>query len=353
MFRILSANCLAAAVLLTLSAPAIAEVTSKASGRVQKARVARDAQKGRKNSYDFERGGYGAPGRYRGWRPDPPPPDADHARYPDVEKAMREAPSLPPEPFPYRGRDRAIKAGRSILKRVPTFINFRATIPLSTWRIDPAYEWRVRPARQCFADLRRQKIRFAPWRPEPVEAGSDEEEETLDPTPAPVYIRAPIEGVHFRSGRGNKLLISCELAARLRVVAEIVARHGVDQVVVVSAYRPRPRTSFHTMGLALDIMRFHSTEPLRGPNGEGDVSQWLSVFTDFLETPEIETCDPSLFGPDSPLGDNERGRRLLAIACDLHRSGIFATVLTPNYNIGHRDHFHVDVRPDDPRIFLR
>ncbi len=31
----------------------------------------------------------------------------------------------------------------------------------------------------------------------------------------------------------------------------------------------------------------------------------------------------------------------------------FSTVLTPNYNEGHRDHVHLDARPDDTRVFLR
>jgi hypothetical protein len=44
---------------------------------------------------------------------------------------------------------------------------------------------------------------------------------------------------------------------------------------------------------------------------------------------------------------------LRRIACDLYRSGKFQSVLTPNYNEGHRDHFHIDIRPDDPRAFLR
>jgi hypothetical protein len=32
---------------------------------------------------------------------------------------------------------------------------------------------------------------------------------------------------------------------------------------------------------------------------------------------------------------------------------LFNTVLTPNYNAGHRDHFHLDIRPDDQRFYFR
>ena len=30
-----------------------------------------------------------------------------------------------------------------------------------------------------------------------------------------------------------------------------------------------------------------------------------------------------------------------------------STVLTPAYSAGHRDHFHIDIRPDDARTFVR
>ena len=41
------------------------------------------------------------------------------------------------------------------------------------------------------------------------------------------------------------------------------------------------------------------------------------------------------------------------MACALFESGVLSSVLTPNYNAGHRDHFHLDIRPDDPRSFIR
>ncbi len=288
------------------------------------------------------------------WRPEPPPKTADHAEDPRVEEAMRTAPPVPKGCPSYRGRSKAIKSARHILKAVPTFINFRATIALATWRVDPAFEWRVRPTQQCFADLRAQKVRFRRFDPESAEGGGGEESdepEDVEPTPAPVFLKSPVNGVRYGLGRGNGILISCELASRLHVLSEILSRNGVDQAIVISAYRPRPRPSFHTMGLALDISRFHLREPL--PNRQGELSPWLTIFSDFMETPDQETCDPSLLGPSSGHGKNERGRRLLQIACDLHDSGVFASVLTPNYNPGHRDHFHIDVRPDDPRVFLR
>lgn len=293
-------------------------------------------------------------GRWHGrkrFRPDPPPRTADDARHLLIEEAMRASPPIPPFSCPYRGRDKALTAARAIIKSVPHFINFRATIKRATWRVDPAYEWRVRRQRQCLTDLRQQGVRYKFHNLDDVVDVEDDDLGGIASVPTPIVLKSAVGGVRYTSARGNPVLISCELAARLKVMSEVVARHDVKQVIIVSAYRPRPHTSFHTTGLALDIFRFRLNEPLPGPRGELD--SYLTVLTDFYATPNRATCDPEMFGPQSPYGRNERGRRILKIACELHDTGIFASMLTPNYNPGHRDHFHVDIRPDDPRIFLR
>ena len=40
-------------------------------------------------------------------------------------------------------------------------------------------------------------------------------------------------------------------------------------------------------------------------------------------------------------------RALFEIACALADTHRFSTVITPNYDEGHRNHFHLDARPDD------
>jgi hypothetical protein len=70
---------------------------------------------------------------------------------------------------------------------------------------------------------------------------------------------------------------------------------------------------------------------------------WLK--TDFEKTPELHTCDAK---PELGMG-----RLLLGVACDLYQERVFNTVITPNYNEGHRNHFHLDVRPGDNRYYIR
>jgi hypothetical protein len=155
------------------------------------------------------------------------------------------------------------------------------------------------------------------------------------PVPTPVELSGRVDGVWFRTTHEERaLIVSCELALRLPVLARILRRHGVLGVDVMSDYRDRPRSSFHTMGLALDLARFWTRRGV------------LSVPDHFLETPGFRTCQ-------APRPGNSAARTLLAIACELAKSRKFSTILTPNYNVGHRDHFHIDIRPDDPRIFLR
>jgi hypothetical protein len=124
------------------------------------------------------------------------------------------------------------------------------------------------------------------------------------------------------------------MAARLPDLARVLARHGVRGVDVSSAVRDRPRISFHTMGLALDVPRLWTD------------GGWLSVERHFEATPEHRTCE-------GPPPRTPEGRTLLSVACELHQTGRFSSVLTPHYNVGHRDHFHLDARPDDPRLYLR
>ncbi|MEM9192613.1 MAG: prolyl oligopeptidase family serine peptidase [Myxococcota bacterium] len=235
------------------------------------------------------------------------------------------APRMLPRPrtFLAPADDPAGAAARTIAGMVRTFHNFRAEIPGATWRVDRDAVWQIRAEAECHRELERLDIPFRARGEHPT------------PMPSPIELLGPIDGVWFRMMHDDRPIeISCELATRLHAMVQVLKRHGVVGVDVMSAYRDHPRPSFHTMGLGLDIGRFWTD---RG---------WISVLSDFRETPAHYTC-----GGGAP--GNWRGRRLLRITCDLYRERIFSSVLTPNYNEGHRNHFHLDVRPNDHRFFLR
>ncbi|GAB4210581.1 MAG: hypothetical protein OHK0013_31330 [Sandaracinaceae bacterium] len=246
---------------------------------------------------------------------------------PPITLPIREPPPTPAPPsvFAAREDDPAGIAARRIAALVPTFLNFRGIVPGATWTTDARATWSIRDEDDCLARLERlgiDAIRF---------------EEALEtPVPTPVEIRGSIGEVELRTVRPNeRIVVSCELAARMPELARVLRTHGVRAMDVLSAYRPSPRQSFHTLGLAVDIASF-----------ETDDGRVLSVLEHFVETPSYETCQ-------APVPEGAEARTLLAIACDLAAGHTFSTVLTPNYNEGHRNHFHLDARPDDPRFYVR
>lgn len=221
-------------------------------------------------------------------------------------------------------RDPALAAADEIDRRVATFRAFRSEAVHGAWR--DAEPWSVRAGDACRDEARSLGLVLAPIATH------------LTPIPAAVQILAPIGGVSFPKEReGAPLIVACELAVRMPRIAAVLRDHGIHEAHVLSAWRRQPRTSFHTFGLALDLTRFAR-----------DDGTELVVDRDFVQDPDHPTCD----GVDRTPA-HEPAAALRALACDLADRAGLSTVITPEYNEGHHDHFHVDVRPHDPRVFVR
>ncbi|MFI5308623.1 MAG: extensin family protein, partial [Polyangiales bacterium] len=257
---------------------------------------------------------------------DEQPGDAEPSarRQPPLAKLpVAPRPSPLPAEFQAHADTQAGQAARRIAQLVPTFTNYRATIRGAVWTVDENARWSVRDNERCLEELRGLGI---PWKLATPPS---------TPVPTPVEITGPIDGVELKMMHSDRtLLMSCELAVRLPALVAVLKTHDVQRVDVISSYREKPYPSFHTMGLALDVSRFHTSQGV------------LSVLADFELTPSHETCV-------APSPKNARAAALLDIACKLAESRRFSSVLTPNYNEGHRNHFHLDIRPDDPRFFVR
>lgn len=251
------------------------------------------------------------------------------AQVPPITLPVVEPPPAPPRPLRFEApaSDPAGAVARRIAALVPTFLNYRAIVPGGAWTVDERAVFRIRRQATCLRDLRALGVRAARVRNDPS---------IVTPVPTPVEVRGPIEGVVLRTARPNeRIVVACEFAARLPTLARIVRALGVRGIEILSAYRPGPRQSFHTFGLALDVTAF-----------DMDDGRELRVEPHFEETPGHRTCE-------APPPTTLEARTLLEVACALARSHAFSTVLTPNYNDGHRDHFHIDSRPDDPRFYVR
>ena len=228
-------------------------------------------------------------------------------------------------------RDPALVVAREIRRRVATFPNFRGQVPHGVFTEDPARVFAVRATPRCLEELDRITAQSPGFSHETFRTGRS-------PIPTPVRLEGNLLGVSFRKMReGAPFIVSCELAARLPRVAAVLRDHRIAEVSVLSSWRLEPRTSFHTMGMALDLAGF--------VRDDGSV---LDVEHDYPMHPDRPTCE----GIDTTPVDDP-ARALEALACDLAARAGLSTVITPDYSEGHRDHFHIDVRPDDPRLFVR
>jgi hypothetical protein len=259
--------------------------------------------------------------------PQAPVPALDPARL-APRRSLLGIPSAPKLPklrvqFDFPAEDPAGDAARSIAQRVASFPNFRAQAPGAAWREDKRARFALRSTNVCLGALQDAGVRAHPLA-----------RELTTPVATPVVIDAPIEGVAFVSLHADREIeVSCELALRLKSLARILKAHGVLAVGINSSYRDRPKVSFHTFGLALDMMAFRTKD------------QTLVVAEHFEVSADSHTCEAT--------PSTAQGKALLALVCAIADSHAFSTILTPNYNEGHRDHVHLDARPDDPRVFVR
>ena len=155
----------------------------------------------------------------------------------------------------------------------------------------------------------------------------------------PVRVQPVINGVSFRyvsNSEPTAMLMDCELAIRLHQLTELIRPYGIDEVIHIGIYNYRcigggdPDSgtctpSQHAYARAIDIHAF-------GVQGSDDT---YNTEDDWVITARGDACPIS--------SSSEKDRILKEIACGMWSDGIFQIILTPNYNAGHRNHFHVDL----------
>jgi hypothetical protein len=160
----------------------------------------------------------------------------------------------------------------------------------------------------------------------------------------PLRFTGPIRGVTFRPtarAQGDHMapatIADCRLALAIDDLAVVLQRHGVVAAEYLSMYRPPVgRSAFiapgrrHPSALAIDL----ATIKL-------DSGKLYSVRYDFHGRVGAQTCGEKAAKPTK---DTPGARLWRSIACDLEEKRSFNLLLTPNYDWGHRDHFHMEVR---------
>ena len=144
----------------------------------------------------------------------------------------------------------------------------------------------------------------------------------------PVILHPPIHGVDLLNSAGTRtssVLAACDMALALVATIDDVQPSGVVALRHMGTYNCRviSRTdtlSRHAYGDAIDIAGF-----------DFDDGTYWSVVSDWEH-------DTTSFHTDAAEWLYERSYAW-------HEARIWNTILTPNYNSDHDDHFHVDLTP--------
>lgn len=185
----------------------------------------------------------------------------------------------------------------------------------------------------CFAELDRRHVPYHKVEPTQQVEG-------------PIRFSGPIHGVTFAlTYRGPDTndeasyssIADCRLALAIDDLAKVLEKHDVVRTEYLSMYRKRgvgfvKPGKRHPSGRAIDL----ATITLKD-------GKTFSVLYDWHGLAGSKTC-----GADAtpPRKDTEGARLLRAIVCELDEEQSFNLILTPHYDWGHKDHFHMEVRSD-------
>ncbi len=184
--------------------------------------------------------------------------------------------------------------------------------------------------KRCLAELERRKIPFTVV---------EEARGVL----VPVRLTGPIGTVLFRTDfpaeRRQSVpweIFDCRLVLALDDFAKLLRVHDIEEVRIFSAYRPPSKkwpkgkvARRHPGGLAVDIRL------LRKRGGKK-----LVVTDHFNGRIGAETCGPGAVAPDPA---TQEARELRSIVCEAADARLFHSILTPNYDRPHFNHFHLEV----------
>jgi hypothetical protein len=161
-------------------------------------------------------------------------------------------------------------------------------------------------------------------------------------------VRTPvtIDGERFSprlTPRGSRpAQMDCQLAVALVEAAPIFRNLGITQLDYSAAYDYRNRRhsdqlSMHAAGLAIDVHAFH------GAGREYPVERTFERRRGAWQALQLK---PGWFQDCVGRPRTAGGRTLRKLACRMRLDEAFRIILTPDDNRDHRDHFHIEARPD-------
>jgi hypothetical protein len=205
------------------------------------------------------------------------------------------------------------------------------------WEKHASTRYAAMDAATCTAELTRRGVAFAPV----AEAAG---------VRIPVRLPKDVGGVVYRTDApeharetGPYDVFDCRLVLALSDFSRILRAHDIEEARIFSAWRPARHGqdgegTRHAGGLAVDVARFGK----RLAAGETERT-WLVVDRDFHGRIGAPVCGP---GAAPPVPATAEAREIRSIACEAADQHFFTSILTPNYNRAHRNHFHLEVTPD-------
>jgi hypothetical protein len=207
-------------------------------------------------------------------------------------------------------------------------------VPDPAWATAPSAVYGKMTATECRAELDRRAVAY----------------ETVPEAPgvlAPVRIPDGVGGVLYRTELSRARarispweVFDCRLVLALHDFGAILTKHGIDEAIIFSAWRPPPKSwpegklaQRHPGALAVDVFRLGKRDdPKRAP---------LEVEKQYEGKVGTSSC-----GADATVPASVEGKELRAIVCEAAAARIFTSMLTPNYDERHFNHLHLEVTPD-------
>ena len=169
----------------------------------------------------------------------------------------------------------------------------------------------------------------------------------------PVRLTGAVGGVRYRTDFPDKQrgkvpweIFDCRLVLSLDDFGATLKAHSIVEARIFSCWRPpsaswplTQRARRHEGALAVDVREF------RKENGET-----LSILDHFNGRLGSPPCGAEAV-PPSPA--TSEAKELREIACAAAESHVFNSVLTPNYDLPHKNHFHLELTPDVDWFMVR
>lgn len=174
-----------------------------------------------------------------------------------------------------------------------------------------------------------------------------------------VHLTGPLNGVLFTNGTKSAPTgdpIACAFVKTLWAAATVYKKHGFVRVGTLGSYCYRCCCAWSKTN---DCRGVNDPEPDCGSNGYSNHSWGRAMDVRYLYKADgtlYDVNDAATYvtaGTTDTCGagiakQSGKSLELYQLVCAMKSASVFSTILTPNYNADHRNHFHMDIGKSGP-----